>query len=75
MNFAIFAPRTDQLKSFTGMNESHSKFPEALLTLANAQLELKQSQDAKKTLDELISKFPSSEAAAAGKERLISLKG
>ena len=69
-----YADAANQLKSFTGMNESHSKFPEALLTLANAQLELKQTQDAKKTLDELITKFPSSEAAAAGKERLSKLK-
>ena len=69
-----YADTASQLKSFTGMSESHSKFPEALLTLANAQLELKQTQDAKKTLDELLSKFPSSEAAAAGKERLSKLK-
>jgi tol-pal system protein YbgF len=60
-----YADVVNQLKSFTGMNESHSKFPEALLTLANSQLELKQTQDAKKTLTELISKFSSSEAAAA----------
>jgi len=69
-----YADVVNQLKSFTGMNESHSKFPEALLTLANSQLELKQTQDAKKTLTELISKFSSSEAAAAGKERLSKLK-
>ena len=69
-----YTDAVNQLKSFASMSETHAKFPEALLTLANAQLELKQSSDAKKTLDELISKFPSSEAAAASKERLSKLK-
>ena len=69
-----YADTVNQLKAFTGMSDSHTKFPEALLTLANAQLELKLPQEAKKTFDELISKHPNSEAAIAAKERMTKLK-
>jgi len=64
----------NQLKAFTSMNEGHAKFPEAMLTLANAQIELKLPVEAKKTLEDLISQFPNSEAAEAAKERLPKLK-
>ena len=48
--------------------------PEALLAIANCQAELKDSKSARRTLDELIKTYPKSEAALAGKERLVSLK-
>ena len=48
--------------------------PEALLSLANCQLELKDSKGARKTLDDLLKAYPKSEAAQAGRERLASLK-
>jgi TolA-binding protein len=56
------------------MNETHNRYPEAMLTLANAQIELNLSLDAKKTLEDLIRDYPSSEAAKAATERLAKLK-
>ena len=48
--------------------------PEALLSLANCQLELKDNKGARKTLDDLVKAYPKSEAAQAGRDRLASLK-
>ena len=48
--------------------------PEALLSIANCQVELKDSKGARRTLDELLKTYPKSEAAQAGRERLASLK-
>jgi tol-pal system protein YbgF len=48
--------------------------PEALLAIANCQAELKDKVAARKTIDELLKTYPKSEAAQAGRERLVSLK-
>jgi tol-pal system protein YbgF len=48
--------------------------PEALLSIANCQVELKDGKAARRTIDELIKAYPNSEAAAAGRERLASLR-
>jgi tol-pal system protein YbgF len=52
----------------------HPRAPEALLSIANCQMELKDTKGARRTLDELLKTYPKSEAAQAGKERLASLK-
>jgi tol-pal system protein YbgF len=52
----------------------HPRAPEALLSIANCQLELKDARSARKTLEELIKAYPQSDAAAAGKDRLAHLK-
>jgi tol-pal system protein YbgF len=52
----------------------HLRAPEALLSVANCQMELKDVKSARRTLDELLKTYPKSEAAQAGKERLASLK-
>lgn len=52
----------------------HPRAAEALLSVANCQLELKDPKGARKTLDELMKAYPKSEAAQAGKERLASIK-
>ena len=54
---------------------NHPRTPEALLAIANCQIEMKDNRSARKTIDELVKAFPSSEAAVAGRERLGSLKG
>jgi tol-pal system protein YbgF len=54
---------------------THPRAPEALLAVANCQIEMKDTRGARRTLDELIRAHPTSEAAAAGKERLGTLKG
>lgn len=52
----------------------HMRAPEAVLSIANCQLELKDTKAARKTLEELIKAYPQAEAAAAAKERLARLK-
>jgi tol-pal system protein YbgF len=67
----------EAMASFRGLVTTapdHPRSPEALLSIANCQMELKDTKGAKRTLDELIKTYPKSEAAQAGKERLASLK-
>lgn len=52
----------------------HARAPEALLAIANCQIESKDPKAARKTIDELAKAYPNSEAALAGKERLAALK-
>lgn len=52
----------------------HVRAPEAVLSIANCQLELKDSKGARKTLSDLVKAYPKSEAAVAAKERLATLK-
>ena len=52
----------------------HARAPEALLSIANCQIELKDPRAARKTLEDLIRLHPQSEAAQAAKERLAKLR-
>ena len=52
----------------------HLRAPEALLSIANCQIELKEVKAARKTLEDLLKAHPKSEAASAAKERLSHLK-
>ena len=52
----------------------HARVPEAMLAVANCQAEMKDSKGARATLADLVKRFPQSEAAQAGKERLAALK-
>jgi tol-pal system protein YbgF len=52
----------------------HLRAPEAALSVANCQAELKDTRGARKTLDDLIKAYPASEAASAAKDRLKLLK-
>jgi tol-pal system protein YbgF len=52
----------------------HMRAPEAVLSIANCQLELKDTRSARKTLEELIKAYPESEAAVTAKDRLARLK-
>ena len=52
----------------------HPRAPEAVLSIANCQIELKETAAARRTLDELIKAYPQSEAAGAAKERLARLR-
>ena len=61
-------------RAFVAAAPQHPKAPEALLAVANSQLESKDRVGARKTLDELIKGYPQSEAAKAGKERLSTLR-
>ena len=53
---------------------THARAPEAALSIANCQIELKDTRTARKTLEDLLRVYPQSEAAVAAKERLSRLK-
>lgn len=61
-------------RAFVTSAPEHPRAPEALLALANSQAEMKDTKGARRTIDELLKTYPQSEAAVAGKERLVSLK-
>jgi len=52
----------------------HPRAAEAVLSIANCQIELKDNAGARRTLDDLVKAYPQSEAAVAAKERLARLR-
>lgn len=54
---------------------THPRAPEALLAVANCQVEMKDNKGARRTLEDLAKAYPGSDAAAAAKDRLATLKG
>jgi tol-pal system protein YbgF len=63
-----------QLKGLANDFPNHARTPEAMLTVGNAQLEIKQPKEARKTFNELLKLYPTTEAAAAAKDRLAQIK-
>jgi tol-pal system protein YbgF len=61
-------------RSLVTADADHMRAPEALLSMANCQVELKDVKSARKTLDDLVKAYPQSEAASVAKERLAKLK-
>jgi tol-pal system protein YbgF len=61
-------------RALIAKDPEHMRAPEAVLSVANCQLELKDSKGARKTLMDLLKAYPQSEAAVAAKERLTTLK-
>ncbi|MDM4765882.1 tol-pal system protein YbgF [Pelomonas sp. SE-A7] len=61
-------------KAFIASAKDHPRAPDAALTLANCQADLKDVKAAKRSLEELIKTYPGTEQAKAAKERLTSLK-
>ena len=61
-------------KSVVALAPQHVRAPEAALSIANCQVELKDNISARKTLNDLIKVFPESEAASVAKDRLTKLK-
>ena len=61
-------------KSMLAEAPTHARAPEAALSIANCQIELKDARAARKTLEDLVRAYPQSEAAGAAKERLSRLK-
>ncbi len=67
----------DAVANFKGLltlAPDHARAPEAALSIANCQIELKDTKSARKTLEDLIKVYPQSEAASVAKERLSRLK-
>ncbi len=61
-------------RSMLSLAPDHAKAPEAVLSIANCQIELKDVKGARRTLEDLTKAYPQSEAAQAGRERLARLK-
>ena len=61
-------------KAVIALDPDHARAPEAALSIANCQLELKDIKLARKTLEDLIKVYPQAEAAAVAKDRLSKLK-
>jgi tol-pal system protein YbgF len=61
-------------RALIAKSPDHMRAPEAVLSVANCQLELKDAKGARKTLADLIRAYPDTEAAGAAKERLAVLK-
>jgi tol-pal system protein YbgF len=61
-------------KSLIALAPEHVHVPEAMLTIANCQMEGKETKAARKTLEELVASFPTTDAANAAKDRLSRLK-
>lgn len=59
---------------FLSLVPDHPRAPEAMLAVANCQVELKDIRGARKTLTDLAAAYPQAEAAQAAKERLAKLK-
>ena len=53
---------------------SHPLAPEALLSMANCQLELMDVKSARRTLEDLVKAYPQSKAAYMAKERLVEFR-
>ncbi len=64
----------ENFRNLIARDPEHMRAPEAVLSVANCQLELKDSKGARKTLGDLLKAYPQSEAAVAAKERLATLK-
>jgi tol-pal system protein YbgF len=63
----------DLFRAFVSSAPLHPRAPDALLALANSQAEMKDGRAARRTIEELMREYPSSEAAQAGKDRLATL--
>jgi tol-pal system protein YbgF len=61
-------------KALLTIAPDHARAPEASLSIANCQIELKDLKSARKTLEDLMKVYPQSEAASVAKERLTKLK-
>jgi tol-pal system protein YbgF len=61
-------------RSMLSLAPDPAKAPEAVLSIANCQIELKDTRAARRTLEDLTKAYPQSEAAQAGRERLSRLR-
>jgi len=61
-------------RTLVATDTEHVRAPEAVLAIANCQVELKDIKGARKTLEDLLKAYPQSEAASVAKDRLSKLK-
>lgn len=63
-----------QYRALVAAAPAHLRAPEAMLSIANCQVELKDTKAARKTLEDLVKAYAQSEAATLAKTRLAKLK-
>jgi len=63
-----------QYRALVAVAPAHLRAPEAMLSIANCQVELKETKAARKTLEDLVKAYAQSEAATVAKTRLAKLK-
>ncbi|MFM8866004.1 MAG: tol-pal system protein YbgF [Limnohabitans sp.] len=63
-----------QFRQMLAQSADHPRVPEAMLAIANVQIELKDSKAARKTLEDLIKAHPQSDAAQTARDRLPKLR-
>ncbi len=66
----------EAIKAFRGLvdrSPDHLRTPEAMLSIANCQTELKDNEAARRTLEQLVKQHPQTEAAQAARDRLLLL--
>ena len=63
-----------QYRALVAAAPAHLRAPEAMLSIANCQVELKETKAARKTLEDLVKAHAQSEAATVAKTRLAKLK-
>lgn len=69
-----YKPAIESYRKLLAQAPKHPRAPEALLAIANCQLELKDAKAAKTSLQDLVKTYPQSEAAATARDRLARLK-
>lgn len=69
-----YSGAVSNFKRMLNLVPKHVRASEAMLAIANCQIELKDTKIARKTMEELVKTYPDSEAAQAAKERLARLK-
>ncbi len=69
-----YAQSIATFRAFITRSPNHQRAPEAMLAMANSQIEVKDRTGARRTLGDLVKNYPASEAAQAGRERLAALK-
>ena len=66
----------ESVKAFRALVDrapDHLRTPEAMLSIANCQSELKDNDAARRTLEQLVRQYPQTEAAQAARDRLLLL--
>ncbi len=63
-------PAMEAFRKLLSVNSQHMRAPEAMLSIANCQIELKEASQGRQLLQTLVKTYPDSEAAQVARERL-----
>ena len=68
-----YKPAIQAFKQLADQAPDHARAPEALLSMGNCHLELKDNASARKVLEQLVKQYPQTEAAQAARDRLLTM--